>query len=315
MSGYVSPRGMFYPANQPYLAYEPGHAVRFFRSQYSWPGTPEIEDQYKGSQQWSGWSAARPFPNRVPFLETNVRYGNAPPVAYNLPDGPTQPKQLLQQLTVPPTFPTGDWRIYDPMRYAVPQGDGAPGSGGAGGGLSADAMARAMAAGLKLAMPELATSIGIQTARANAAQIHTKPANVDPPIRKFEFTDCNSTPVSVSDGTFVLITEHRVPRGCVAVANQLEVRAESAAALEDTEVQIRVGGLPVPRYDSIDCPSFGTDGPAAINVTAIEDELIQVFARARTVAATHNVVAMIRGWDTTPSFMTRLDALPAWRGQ
>lgn len=314
MSGYVSPRGMFYPANQPYLAYGPGQTVRFFRSQRAWSGEREIEDQYKGSEQWAGWAAARPYPNLVPFLQTD-RYDNLHPPEYMLPGGPTQPKQLMQQLTVPPTFPAGDWRIYDPWKYAVPQ-SGSGSGGGSGGGMSAVAMADAVAAGLKKALPELATSIGIQTARANSQQSHPKPANIDPPIRKLEFTECNLNAVSVSDTTFVLVTEHLVPNGCVAVANQLEVRAESPAALTDVEVQIRVGGIPVPRYDSLNCPDFGVGGePATINVLAIEQQRIQVWARARTVAAIHNVVAMLRGWDTQPSYNTNLDSLGAWRGQ
>lgn len=320
MSGYIDPRGMYYPPDQPYLAYGPGQTTRLVRSQHAWNGHLEIEDLYKGSQTIAGWSAARPDPNLVPFLGDSPRFGNRPTYRYNLPGGPTQPKQLLQQLTVPPTFPAGDWRIYDPMRYAVPWGapggDGSPGGGGYGGGMSAPAMARAVAAGLKQAMPELATSIGVQVARGNAQQTHTPPANLAPPVRAWEFAESPLTPVSVSDGTFILVTEHVVPVGAVAVANLLEVQAESGAGLMDTEVQIRVGGSAVPRYSSMNAPDLGSPGePAPINIKAIEQQRIQVFARARTVAAIHNITAVLRGWDTAPSLNTNLESIAAWRGQ
>lgn len=316
MSGYVDGRGIYYPPGQPNLAYDPGHAVRFLRSQFSWNGTPEIEDQYKGSQEWAGWAAARATPNRVPFI-ADSRWSTAAPARYNLPSGPTSPKDLLQQRTVPPTFPAGSWQIYaDGRYYQTPHAHiGTPG-GGSGGGLGVAEMSDAVAIGLKKILPELATSLGVQTARANAQQVHSRPANIDIPVRAFEFTDCNQAPVNVSDGTFVLVTEHVVPVGCMAVAQLLEVNAESGAALMDTEVQIRVGGLPVPRYNSLNCPDFGQPGqPAKINIKAIERQRVQVFARARTVGATHNVSAMIRGYDFPPSFMTNLDSISGWRGQ
>ena len=317
MSGYVSPRGMYYPADQPYLAYGPGETVRFLRSQRSWNGTLEIEDLYKGSQVWSGWAAARPFPNRVPFLETR-RGGNLPPPGYMLPGGPTTAKQLMQQATVPPSFPANDWRIYIGDRYAPPTsalmpGAGAPGSTGGG---SVGLMADAVAMGLKKILPELATAVGVQTARSNSQTMHSVPANLAPPIRKLEFADCNRTPVIVTDAAFVLISEHLVPVGCICTVNQLEVRAESPAALSDTEVQIRVGGNPVPRFNSLDCPDFGmTSAPATVNILAIEQQRVQVWARSRTVGVDHNVVAMLRGWDTQPSYDTNLDGIAAWRGQ
>lgn len=320
MSGYVSPRGMFYPADQPYLAYEPGHAVRFIRSQRSWNGQLEIEELYKGSRQWAGWAAARPFPNRVPFLETRPG-DNRPPPGYMLPGGPTSAKALMQQATVPPTFPAGDWRIYEGGRYGSPMApvkDLAPSQRmpGDGGGVSVSGMADAVALGLKKILPELATSIGVQTARSNSQTMHSVPSNLAPPIRKLEFTDCNRTPVIVTDAAFVLISEHLVPVGCICTVNQLEVVAESPAALADTEVQIRVGGNPVPRFNSLDCPDFGMNGlPATVNILAIEQQRVQVWAKSRTVGIDHNIVAMLRGWDTQPSYNTNLDGIAAWRGQ
>jgi hypothetical protein len=122
--------------------------------------------------------------------------------------------------------------------------------------------------------------------------------------------------VNVSDGTFVLVVEHLVPPGNISVATEIEIEAESPAALMDTEVQIRVGGIPVPRYNSLNDATLGSPGaPSRINIKAIEDQRIQVFARARTVAAIHNITVNLRGWDSMPSLMTNLDSVQGWRGQ
>jgi hypothetical protein len=170
--------------------------------------------------------------------------------------------------------------------------------------------------GLKKILPELATSIGVQSARAGAQQMTSLPANIAPPVRAYEFNEANLNPTSVSDTTFVLITTHLVPPGAISVATELAVTAESSGALGDVEVQVQVGGVPVPRYDSLNCPDFGTfDQPARTNIKAIEGQRIQVFARARTVGATHAVRAMLRGWDSIPSLMTNLDSIYGWRGQ
>lgn len=310
MSGYVDPRGVYYPPSQPYLAYGPGTSVRFFRSQRTYNGEMETEAQYMSSQQAAGWAAARVNPNRIPFVV-------GPHVRYNLPSGPSDPRQLLEQRALPPNFDGGYERMF-PGRYLpqardMPIGGGAP--GGAGGCGVMD-MASAVAMGLKKALPELATAIGVEVSRGNSEQMHSAPANIEIPIRAFEFNERPLNPVLVSDTTFVTITSHLVPVGAISVANSLLILAETPAALSDVEARVLVDNIPVPRYDSLNCPDFGEGGaPGEVNIKAIEQQRIVVQARSRTVGMNHNVVAQIRGWDSLPSRMVNLDGIAGWRGQ
>ena len=294
---------------------------RYLWSQHAHQPEPEIEDTYRSSPVIAGWAGARPFPNRVPYVAGSG-------ATYFLPSGPTSPRALLQQGTVPPTFPAGDYRLYMPERYAAPpfyagnvaseipggRGRGAPGWGG--GAALAETMATAVAMGLKKALPELATSIGVQVSRANGQQMHAAPAHIEPPIRSWSFEECRPAPVTVSDAAFVDIVAHLVPVGTVAVVHELLVQAESAAALDDVEIRVNVGGTPYPRYDSLNCPDLGQAGvPAKVNIRAIEQQRIVVQARSRTAATNHFVTGMLRGYDLAPSLMTNLDSINGWRGR
>ncbi len=324
-AGYTSPTGHFYPKGQPWLAYGPGHTVRFFRSQNSWNGEMELNQRYLSSQPIAGWAAARPFMNRTPFVAGQS-------VLYNRPDGPSGPLDLLQQAAPPPTFPAGDFRRFYPDRYspgalAVPpagaspmapyaRSDGMSGLRGDCPCTTVDGMANAVAMGLKRILPELATSIGVQTARNNVQQYQATPAQESEPVRAYAFNAAPAGIITVNDPVnFTTIATHRVPRGLMAVAKWLLVTAESAAALDDLEVRITVDGVPSLGWNSLNQPNLNAGAPAPITVKAIEDQGIRVQVRVRTVGNTHFVTALLRGWDFVPSHMTNLDSIDGWRGR
>jgi hypothetical protein len=315
--------------------YDPALITRFFRSQWSKNGEMEAEEYYRPSSVIAGWSAARPFPNRVPTL-----YG--PHALYNLPSGPTQPRQLMQQGTVPPTFPAGSYQSYLPARYEPgfdraayafgPAGPGGPmgpmgpmgpaGPGGGGGGVccpppfSPEEQASIFAMGLKKILPELATSIGVQSARASSQTVHSRPANVDPPVRAYDFASCNPTPTSISDAAFVDISVFLVPVGWNAVAKAIGFEAESAAALSDIQFRVLVDSLPVPNLDNITCGDIGTmSSPLPVTIKAIEQQRIRIQGISLTVGVTHFVRALLKGWTFQPSLMANLDSIQGWRGQ
>jgi hypothetical protein len=306
------------PFNRPTTQreYDPALVTRFFRSQWSRNGELEAEEYYRPSSVIAAWAAARPFPNLVPFV-----FG--PHAIYNLPSGPTQPSQLLQQLTVPPNFPAADFRIYQSDRYAPPGGFEEPGpAGGSGSGtccprtFSPEEQASIFAAGIKKILPELATSIGVQSARANAQQVHSRPASIDPPVRAYDFVACSPTPRTVSDSAFADLTSFTVPVGWCAVAKSIGFEAESAGALSDIRFRVLVGDIPVPNLDSVSCGGFGSlQNPTPITVKAIEQQRIRVQAIALTPGVSHFVKAAIRGWTFQPSLMANLDSINGWRGQ
>jgi len=177
-------------------------------------------------------------------------------------------------------------------------------------------MAEAVARGLKAVMPELATSVGVQTARAQGLQIAPRPANVEIPVRAWEFQEENLAAQNVGDAAFIQIVQHLVPNGTIGVARELIVTAETPAALADTQVRVLVDGVPVARYDNVDMTRLVPFGDAlTVNIKAIEAQRISVEARSRTVGATHNVFAALRGWDSAPSYMANLDTIQGWRGK
>lgn len=297
--------------------YDPGLLTRFFRSQGSRCGEMEAEEQYRPSSIISGWAAARPFPNLTPMVE------QGPHELYNLPSGPTSPKALLQQLTLPPTFDAGSYQSYLPTRYAPPGSPSMFPGGGAGGGqgsgcpcLTVEDFASATAMGLKKILPELATSVGVQSARANAQQVHSAPASIQPPVRAYDFAQCGPNPTVVTDLAFVDIEVFRIPRGWNAVAKEVGFAAESAAALTDLQFRILVDNQPAPYLDNIRSGDVGTlADPVPITVKATEDQRIRVQAISLTVGVNHFVRALLKGWTFQPSLMANLDSIQGWRGQ
>jgi hypothetical protein len=290
--------------------------TRFFRSQWARNGELEAEEYYRPSSVVAGWAAARPFPNRVPFV-------NGPHALYNLPSGPSSPKQLLQQLTLPPTFPAGSYQSYLPERYAPPGSPGpfadAPGGGSGGPGcpcLTVEDFASATAMGLKKILPELATSIAVQTGRSSSQQVHSRPANVDPPVRAYDFAVCSPTPNVVTDAAFVELAAFLVPVGWNAVAKAVGFEAESAAALTDLQFRVLVDNMPVPNLDNIRCGDIGSlANPLPITVKAIEQQRVRIQAIGLTPFVPHLVRALLKGWTFQPSLMANLDSIQGWRGQ
>jgi len=170
--------------------------------------------------------------------------------------------------------------------------------------------------GIKKILPELATSIGVQSARANAQQVHSRPASIDPPVRAYDFASCNPAPVTVTDLVFVPITSFLVPVGLNCVVKEIGFEAESAAALTDIQFRVMVGGQPVINLSDILCGDIGSlSNPTQVTVKAIEQQRVTIQAISLTVGVNHFVRALLKGWTFQPSIMANLETIQGWRGQ
>jgi len=178
-------------------------------------------------------------------------------------------------------------------------------------------MASAFAQGMKKILPELATSIGVQSARANQQFIHPQPAYAQQPVRGYAFEvspPLNVGPIALTDLAQTVVTQYRVPQGLNAAIDSFGQALEAPAAFNDVQWRITVNNIPVPNFQDIRELLGTIQAPRKIQILATEGQIVRVEAICLTPGIPHWARAKLSGWTFIPSLQTGMENPNSWRG-